>query len=97
MNDATYTHWQELHRRVAAGETITPDEQTQYEVGCQEIDATVPLNSDLRRLQELNLRMDAVEDKQRRLREQETQHDSRIAALESQLEALTRQRSHIGN
>ena len=90
MDALEYQNWQALHRRVAAGEALTPDEQRNYEAGCRELDRNESLDGNLAQLRDLRARITEAEAEQRHLREREAELDARIAALEGRLDDRTR-------
>ena len=97
MDEQAYQHWQELHRRVVTGETLSTIEQATYEAGCRELDDEERLDGNLERLRELRAKIAEAEAEQQRLREREAELDARIAALEARLDKRTRQLIGIGN
>ena len=97
MDEQPLARWGTLHQRRVTGETLDATERSEYELGCQELDAEEKLNGDLPRLWELHARIDAVMQTQQRLQEQEDALTSRIAALEDRLEEWARQRQRVGN
>ena len=97
MDEQTYKVWSELHRRRIFGEPMTDEEWAAHEAGCQEIDATTRYDGSLAYQQEMLKRLDAVEERQRRLTELEATLDARIAALESELTETMPRQSASGN
>ena len=91
MDAQTYESWQALHRRVAAGEALTPAERVVYDAGCAELDRQERLDDGIARLRELRARISEAEAEQQRLREREAELDARVAALEARLDQQTRQ------
>ena len=97
MNEQTYSQWQILHSRTAAGEPLNAAEQAEYEAGCQEIDNTVSYDNDLQRLRDLRDQVLEARAVGQQLRESEIQADAKIAELESRLDLRTRQLLGIEN
>ena len=96
MDDLTCQIWQELHRRMVAGEALSAAEQAAYAEGCEELDAEEMLDGNIQRLRDLRARIVEAEAQQQRLREREKDLDTRIAALEARLDGRTRQLLGIG-
>lgn len=90
--------WQSLHRRVAAGETLSVADQAAYDAACRDMDAAEELELDgsLERLRSLRAQIAEAEAEQQQLQEQERHLNARIAALEARLDVRTRQLLGIG-
>jgi hypothetical protein len=97
MDAETYRKWQELHRRMAQGDTLNASEQAAYEAGCRELDADEKLDGSLEQIRQLREQILFAETEQQFLREQEAELDARIAALETRMDTRTRQLLGIGN
>src|ERR1051326_7189681 len=79
MDEQALHNWQILHRRHVMGEILNAEEQTIYEAGCRELDATERLNGKLERIRELRAAIAAAEQEQHHLRKREKELDARIA------------------
>lgn len=69
--------WQVLHRRVALGKALGPDEQVAYEAGCRALDAEEQLDGDLARLRQLKTRIAVEKAERQRLRQREAELEER--------------------
>lgn len=95
MEEHVFQHWQVLHRRNVMGEILNAAERAVYEAGCREMDAGEALNGNLEQLRILRRKIVEADAKQQQLRQQETELDARIAALEARLAPQTRQQLGI--
>lgn len=96
MDNDKLRAWQILHRRAVLGEPLSLEEQTDYQAGCDELDAEEKLDGDLTRLRDLRTRIAASNAEQARMRERQAELDARIAELEGRLDARTRELLGIG-
>ena len=97
MQPQIYRHWQDLHRRAVRGETLSHAEQEAYEIGCRELDAEESMDGSVDKMRQLREQISSATLEQRELQEREAQLDARIATLEANLDARTRQLLGIGN
>ena len=97
MDEQTYQRWQDLHQRVATGETLSAAEQRAYDAGCQALDTGEDLDGNLDYLRALRTQITAAETERQRLRAQEADLDARIRALEAHLDPRTRHLLGIGS
>ena len=91
MDEQAYKRWQVLHRRILYGEILSTKEQTDYEAGCQELDAQEKLDGNLEQLRTLHAQITEAKTQQQRFRSQSQDLDMRIASLEARLDTRTRE------
>ncbi|MBC8870777.1 MAG: hypothetical protein H8E44_15245 [Planctomycetes bacterium] len=90
MDRTTYQQWWQLHLRVARGESLGPDEQASYDVGCRELEREEQL-LETTEAKESREQLAALEAEHAALETQRQQLDAEIAELESRLRDQTRQ------
>jgi chromosome segregation ATPase len=91
MQQSADKNWSALHRRRACGETLSAQEQADYDAICRQMDAQEHLDGNLARLRELRLQIAQAKAEQQQLQTQEDALDARISDLEARLDARTRQ------
>ena len=92
MDEKTYKEWWQLHLRAVMGETLNPDEQTEYNAGMRELDEEEreQLHSNsLVALRQVRTQIEKLQDAQAELREESVHLDKKISSLEKTYQALT--------
>ncbi len=99
MDASQYQRWQSLHGRRMSGETLSLEEQADYDTACRELDAEEQqqLDGNLQLLRNLRVQIAQADTETQRLRQEVIQQDARIALLEAHLDSRTRQLLGIGN
>jgi hypothetical protein len=93
MDEATHNKWWPLHYRVAKGETLSAEEQAQYEVGLQQLYAEEEAQlapQRIERLREGRKRREELEAERSRLQSRYDALRAEIAALEARFSEPTR-------
>ena len=92
MNDTTYARWWQLHRRAAAGETLNPAEQAEYDAGLAVLDYEEKKqleDVDLAALRTLRAEVKRLETAQVQLQAKNQRLDRQIWTLEGAYMMLT--------
>jgi hypothetical protein len=91
MDDITYRSWWNLHLRVARGETLTSNQQKEYEIGLSEMHALEDKTGDISRLREKRSEVLGLEAEHESLQQRSSSLEAEIAALELAMNANTRE------
>lgn len=99
MDASQYQGWQKLHGRRMARETLSSEEQAEYETACRELDAEEEqqLDGNLQLLRDLRVQIAQAEAETQRLRQEVIKQDARIAQMEARLDTRTKQLLGIGS
>jgi hypothetical protein len=97
MDEQAYKAWWNLHVRKACGETLSEQEQQDYEAGVQELDAEESIPSNIAELRRMKASILALEAENALLRERKRQLDAEISALESSLDPEVKELLQVGN
>jgi hypothetical protein len=91
MDEQHYQDWWLLHRRVVTGETLSPDEQRDYEAGREELEAEewAQLRPARAELHAMQLRLRKLTSYNQQLAQQEDVLRREAAALEERYATLT--------
>ncbi len=82
MDEATYQQWWGLHRRVAQGETLKPQEQEFYQAGVEWLDDEARFADQVDALREAQAVLRANRAEFERLKARRAQLEAEIAILE---------------
>jgi predicted RNase H-like nuclease (RuvC/YqgF family) len=91
MDDVTYGSWWNLHIRIARGETLTSGQQKEYEAGLSEMHAQEDVSGDIGRLRKKRSEVLSLEAEHESLQQRSSSLETEIAALESAMNANTRE------
>ena len=92
MDEKTYAHWWEYHIRAAKGETLTAEEQVEYEVGLAALDQEEKeqfQDNDLTALRQSRGKIEQLQADHAQLMAEQERLDQRIALLERNYQTLT--------
>ncbi len=89
MNGRGYQRWRALHLRAVLGEALKKLECSEGQAGCRDHDAHEFPDGNLERLRALRIRIARAEAKPESLQSLEAELESRIGALERQLDDRT--------
>jgi predicted RNase H-like nuclease (RuvC/YqgF family) len=85
MDEKTYKQWWQLHLRAALGETLSSDEQNEYESGLkvlyEEERVQFLQTNGLTELRELRSQVERLQTTNDQLKDESTRLDKKIAAL----------------
>jgi len=98
MDEQRYQAWWLLHRRVASGETLSAEEQRDYEAGRAELEAEewASLHTAPAQLQLVQARLRELSARHQQLAQQEATLREQAAALEERYAALTGEKLGLG-
>jgi hypothetical protein len=92
MDEKTYARWWEYHIRAVKGETLTAEEQAEYEVGLTALDQEEKEQfqaNDLTALRQSRAKIEQLQADHARLMAEHERLDKRIALLERNYQTLT--------
>ena len=92
MNKQTYNQWWQLHLRVSRGETLSPQEQIQYNVGLDTLDSEEKeqiQSTGLNTIRQLRVNIKELRNFHAELMHKSKHLDEQIATLEKAYQRLT--------
>ena len=92
MNEQTYNKWWQLHLRVSQGETLDPQEQTQYNAGLDALDNEEKeqfQSTGLNAIRQLRASIEELRDFHAELMHKSKHLDEQIVTLEKAYQRLT--------
>jgi uncharacterized protein involved in exopolysaccharide biosynthesis len=92
MDEPSYRAWWALHLRVVRGESLDAEERAAYEAGLAQLHQSESLAAGAASLRQARANVQTVEAEYARLHAQREQLEAEIAALETVLDAETRER-----
>lgn len=92
MNEQTYNQWWKLHLRVSRGETLTSQEQKQYNTGLDALDNEEKVQfqaTGLNAIRQLRASIEKLQDFHTELMQKSNRLDEQIVTLEKAYQQLT--------